>query len=116
MDRRAGGGRARLRRITELEEGEGGEGGRKREEGGERGWEGEEEVGEGRMEGEGEGADFASVTVEAWTSFNRLHTVNNLSCLAWAQVLAPRQGTVLQEKGLASSLGAGDTVVDFGCG
>jgi len=51
-------------------------------------------------------SDFSSgVTVEAWTSFNRLHTVNNLACLAWAQQL-----------GLPSFLGPGHTVVDFGCG
>jgi len=51
------------------------------------------------------GSDFTGVTVEAWTSFNRLHTVNNLACLAWAQQL-----------GLPSFLGPGHTVVDFGCG
>ena len=35
----------------------------------------------------------------------RLHTVNNLACLAWAQQLS-----------LPSFLGPGHTVVDFGCG
>ena len=39
-----------------------------------------------------------------WT-LTRLHTVNNLACLAWAQQI-----------GLPSFLGPGHTVVDFGCG
>ena len=60
----------RLRRITErpVEEEE------------------QEEEEDEEVEGRDEGADLSSVTVEAWTSFNRLHTVNNLACLAWAQV------------------------------
>merc|ERR1712212_232846 len=62
-------------------------------------------MGKEEEEGEEGGSNFTGVTVEAWISFNRLHTVNNLACLAWAQQL-----------GLPSFLGPGHTVVDFGCG
>ena len=77
----------RLRRITERQEEETEEEeqeGEQEEEEKE-----EEEQEEERVEEERRmkhGADFTSVKVEAWTSFNKLHTVNNLACIAWAQV------------------------------
>ena len=49
--------------------------------------------------------NFKDVGVEIWTSFNSLHTRNNMDTLSWAL-----------EKGLNMDMAPQDSVVDFGCG
>ena len=49
--------------------------------------------------------DFKDVGVETWTSFNSLHTRNNMNTVNWAM-----------EKGLSTDMTSQDIVVDFGCG
>jgi hypothetical protein len=49
--------------------------------------------------------DFKGVGVEIWTSFNTLHTRNNMDTVNWAV-----------ENGVNADLGHQDLVVDFGCG
>merc|ERR1712142_51470 len=53
----------------------------------------------------GDNTDFKKVGVEIWTSFNTLHTKNNIDTINWAV-----------EKGLKTNLLDTDLVVDFGCG
>merc|ERR1711892_175786 len=53
----------------------------------------------------GDATDFKEVGVEIWTSFNSLHTRNNMDTVNWGV-----------EKGVNTILTHSDHVVDFGCG
>ena len=55
---------------------------------------------------------FTGVDVETWTSFNELHTINNIETVSWARTL----NVINIDTDDDTDDDTGPLLIDFGCG